>query len=234
MTEAGELTREQELLKKLRDDYCGGNSAELARRLKTDPTYVNRLFYPVGKKGRKGIGLTLMRSATQAFDLPPGFWEGADGPEQGELLPAPQRKEQHADAAEATGRAVEAAVNMLADMLQPLDAGGREMAALMLKNLAMNPQGERGRVINMLLALHTPPEPPEPARKGAKAKPGVKSKAATRTNGNASLVLKLGGGQRQMFHVPMQPLHKAIDNRNASQAERDWYATVKAAPKATP
>lgn len=75
---ADEFTREQELLKRLRDEQCGGNAAELARRLKKDATYINRLLYPAGKKGRKGIGLELMRAATQAFKLSPGYWEGAD------------------------------------------------------------------------------------------------------------------------------------------------------------
>lgn len=73
-----DYTAEQELLKRLRDERCGGNAAELARKLQKDATYVNRLLYPVGKKGRKGIGLEVMRAATEAFSLPPGYWHGAD------------------------------------------------------------------------------------------------------------------------------------------------------------
>lgn len=76
---ADKFTREQELLKKLRDDKCDGNAAELARQLKLDATYVNRLFYPIGKTGRKGIGLKVMRKASEVFKLPVGYWEGADG-----------------------------------------------------------------------------------------------------------------------------------------------------------
>lgn len=73
-----EFTHEQRLLMRLRDERCNGNAAELARKLKKDATYVNRLLYPVGKKGRKGIGLEVMRAASEAFSLAPGYWEGAD------------------------------------------------------------------------------------------------------------------------------------------------------------
>lgn len=77
---ADQFSREQVLLIQLRDERCGGNAAELARKIKKDPTYVNRLLYPIGKRGRKGIGLEVMRAASVAFSLPPGFWEGADAP----------------------------------------------------------------------------------------------------------------------------------------------------------
>lgn len=73
-----EFTREQVLLKKIRDDLCGGVSARLAEAIGKDATYVNRLFYPLGKKGRKGIGLEVMRACSAKFNLPAGFWEGAD------------------------------------------------------------------------------------------------------------------------------------------------------------
>jgi hypothetical protein len=78
MAEEGKFTREQELLKQVRDTYCGGVNARLAAALDKNPTYVNRLFYPAGKDGRKGIGLEIMRAASKKFHLPPGYWEGAD------------------------------------------------------------------------------------------------------------------------------------------------------------
>ena len=70
-----EYTNEQQLLMHLRDAECRGNAAELARKIGKDPTYVSRLFYPIGKKARKSIGLEIMQSCTKAFSLPPGFWE---------------------------------------------------------------------------------------------------------------------------------------------------------------
>lgn len=72
---AEELTKHQRLLVEIRDKLCGGNAAQLARQLNKDPTYVNRLFYPEGKPGRKGIGLEIMTAANRAFFLPVGFWD---------------------------------------------------------------------------------------------------------------------------------------------------------------
>ena len=67
-------TREQQLLMEIRDKLCGGNASRLAREIGRDPTYVNRLFYPEGKAGRKGIGLEIMQATLQAFQLPLHFW----------------------------------------------------------------------------------------------------------------------------------------------------------------
>ncbi|MDR6521794.1 hypothetical protein J2789_004484 [Variovorax paradoxus] len=67
--------RLQALLAFLRKHYCGGNAAELARRIGQSDSYVNRLFYAQGKNGAKGIGPKIMQACTEAFDLPRGFWE---------------------------------------------------------------------------------------------------------------------------------------------------------------
>lgn len=68
----------QTLLVQIRKDFCGGNSTELARRIGKDASYVHRLFYPRDKKGAKGVGLEIMNACTEAFNLPPGYWEGVD------------------------------------------------------------------------------------------------------------------------------------------------------------
>lgn len=70
------FTNHQLLLMQVRDFYCKGKAAELARRIGKDGTYVHRLFYPIGKKGGKGVGLEIMTACSTAFDLPPGYWEG--------------------------------------------------------------------------------------------------------------------------------------------------------------
>lgn len=97
MDEKGNFTREQVLLKKIRDEFCGGVSAKLAEDIGKDATYVNRLFYPIGKKGRKGIGLEVMRAVSEKFSLPPGFWEGADTTgapaKKGDVFEAPTPEE---------------------------------------------------------------------------------------------------------------------------------------------
>lgn len=70
-----EFTNYQLHLMQLRDTRCGGSAAELGRKIGKDGTYVHRLFYPIGKKGGKGIGLEIMSACNKAFDLPPGFWD---------------------------------------------------------------------------------------------------------------------------------------------------------------
>lgn len=70
----------QLLLMKIRDTHCNGSAAELARRIEKDESYVHRLFYPIGKKGRKGIGLEIMRACTAVFKLPAGYWEDTGAP----------------------------------------------------------------------------------------------------------------------------------------------------------
>lgn len=62
-----DFNQRQLLLMRIRDELCKGNSAELARRIKKDPTYVNRLFYPIGKKGGKGIVLEIMSACAAEF-----------------------------------------------------------------------------------------------------------------------------------------------------------------------
>lgn len=71
-----EFTSHQLLLMRIRDEKCGGNAAELARRIKRSPTYISRLFYPTGKAGAKGIGLEIMSACTEEFELHPGYWDG--------------------------------------------------------------------------------------------------------------------------------------------------------------
>lgn len=82
---AEEFTKRQRLLMRIRDDRCGGNAAELARKIKKDATYVNRLLYPIGKKGGKGVGLEIMDACNKAFKLPPGYWDGPAPPAAQEL-----------------------------------------------------------------------------------------------------------------------------------------------------
>lgn len=70
-----EFTNYQLLLMQLRDSRCNGSAAELGRKIGKDGTYVHRLFYPIGKKGGKGIGLAIMDACNKAFSLPAGYWD---------------------------------------------------------------------------------------------------------------------------------------------------------------
>lgn len=71
----GILTPRQQMLREIKDRLCGGNAAELARRIGKDPTYINRLFYEKSKSGHKGIGLEIMDVCSREFFLPKGFWD---------------------------------------------------------------------------------------------------------------------------------------------------------------
>ena len=70
-----EYTNEQQLLNRIRAELCDGSISVLARRIGKDVSYVSRLLYPVDNKGRKGVGLEIMKVCNKAFDLPLGFWE---------------------------------------------------------------------------------------------------------------------------------------------------------------
>jgi hypothetical protein len=63
-------------LAELRDTRCGGNTAELARRLNRNPTYVLRMLYPEGKDGRKRIADDMIEVIESTFDLPHGWLDG--------------------------------------------------------------------------------------------------------------------------------------------------------------
>lgn len=67
--------RWRQLLALVRDTYCNGNQAELARRIQKDGNYVNKLFWAPDKVGHKGIGPEIMEACTKVFELPVGFWE---------------------------------------------------------------------------------------------------------------------------------------------------------------
>lgn len=64
----------------LRDRFCDGNNAELARKIGKDGSYVTRLMYPEGKPGKKRIGEDITEAAEKAFGLPRG-WLDFDGDE---------------------------------------------------------------------------------------------------------------------------------------------------------
>lgn len=65
------------LLTLIRDTFCNGNQAELARRIEKDGSYVNRLLWRPDKKGAKGIGPEVIEACNRAFRLPPGYWDMA-------------------------------------------------------------------------------------------------------------------------------------------------------------
>ncbi len=91
--------RLQALLAFIRVHFCRGKAAELARRIHRSDSYVNRLFYPQGKNGAKGIGPEIMQACTEAFDLPRGFWEMSPDEARVELAGALAKDTQAGDEA---------------------------------------------------------------------------------------------------------------------------------------
>jgi hypothetical protein len=61
--------RVQELI----DTKCGGVHAKFAEKIERDPSYVGRMLYPPGKKGRKNISDVLIELIEGKFELPPGW-----------------------------------------------------------------------------------------------------------------------------------------------------------------
>lgn len=61
---------------KLRDEQCNGVNAELARRIGREASYVNRMFYPEGKKGKKRIGDDIKELIETEFKLQVGWLDG--------------------------------------------------------------------------------------------------------------------------------------------------------------
>lgn len=54
----------------LRDTYCDGRNADLARKLGKDPSYISRMFYPDDKAGRKRIADDMLEHIEEVFRLP--------------------------------------------------------------------------------------------------------------------------------------------------------------------
>lgn len=68
---------EQRRLKliEIRDKFCNGKAAELARRIAREPSYISRMLYPAGKAGRKRIADDMMEVIETAFGLPRGWMD---------------------------------------------------------------------------------------------------------------------------------------------------------------
>lgn len=68
----------------------GLSQAAFAERVGITPDYISRLLYEPGKKGRKNLGPTTINKISQAFSLPPGWFDMPAG----DLIPNTERREQ--------------------------------------------------------------------------------------------------------------------------------------------
>lgn len=57
-------------------NQCGGVHAKFAEKIERSPSYVGRMLYPDGKKGKKNISDTLIDVIEDRFALPRGWLDG--------------------------------------------------------------------------------------------------------------------------------------------------------------
>mgnify|MGYP002656184841 CR=1 FL=1 len=60
----------------IRDEICGGKAVDLARKIEREPSYVSRMLYEDGKKGKKRIADDMVEIIEKAFSLPRGWMDG--------------------------------------------------------------------------------------------------------------------------------------------------------------
>jgi hypothetical protein len=179
-----------------------------------------------GKSGKKGLGQEAVRKFSEAY--------GEGRPANWMDLPIASIDDEVADQEFEPVRppTLEESVGQLAEVLTSLDPLGRELASQLLAALAKNPE-ETPKLLPTLVGIverhaQVPQEPqppitPKPTRKASKA-------AEARPRTKAALVLKIGGGQKQQFSLPL--VRSAFKTSSASANERAWYERLKAVPKA--
>ncbi|CAB4124621.1 COG2932 Predicted transcriptional regulator [uncultured Caudovirales phage] len=62
----------------LRNERCNSSSAEMARLIGKDPSYVARMLFEPGKSGKKRIGEDIKDAIEKSFNLPVGWLDGLD------------------------------------------------------------------------------------------------------------------------------------------------------------
>ncbi|EJP3662606.1 LexA family transcriptional repressor [Salmonella enterica] len=55
---------------------CEGKAVNVARKISREPSYVSRMLYEEGKKGKKRIADDMVELIENSFDLPPGWMDG--------------------------------------------------------------------------------------------------------------------------------------------------------------
>ncbi|AZI52010.1 LexA family transcriptional repressor [Pantoea agglomerans] len=80
-------------LMQLRDEQCGGKAVDVARRIEREPSYVSRMLYEDGKKGKKRIADDMVEVIEKAFSLPRGWMDGIADKGHGNVEFAGNQKE---------------------------------------------------------------------------------------------------------------------------------------------
>ncbi|MES2634065.1 MAG: hypothetical protein V4669_13910 [Pseudomonadota bacterium] len=217
-----DVQRRLDALERLIDKEYGGQAKVFQDRTDIRMAQVNQWF-----TGYRALRDKALRRLEAQTGKQRGFFDlGAVPQEHGQQHPEESMDMEHAE------MAVTEALAMLRAVLNSMDDSGRESAAAMLKGFANDPTEQRMARVAAVMVASIPGPPgndPDPASPDGKTK---KSTAAEGRGKAAKLVLKIGGGNTQQFSLPLQSLHKATDNRNATAREREWYKELKFAPKA--
>lgn len=134
---------------------------------------------------------------------------------------------------------VRGAFEVLAATLSGMNPLGRELTAGLLTSLAKTPDTHAAMAdtLEALAKIHVsvpPADPPTPT----KAKDKEAAPAQARQAGKANLTVKIGGGQKMQYDLPLRPdlplrtVKDPFNPNHAPPAERQWYDRVRAAPKA--
>ncbi|MFA7291864.1 MAG: hypothetical protein WC023_06405 [Rhodocyclaceae bacterium] len=200
------------------------NITEIAAATKTARTKVSNLL-----NGTGSFGAQMARKIEEACaDMSPGYLDGIGALEsltedaEGEVMAHTQIRPP--DPAEALDALIEA--------LDRMDDVGRDAASALLATLGKQRPAQAQPTAAMLLALmgvQKKPEPPAPSPTGKKS---VKSAQNKRPTEKATLVLKIGGGQKTQLDLPLRTTVRDPFNDAPPKREQEWYAELKKAPKA--
>lgn len=134
--------RRQMRLAELMAERCGGSPTALAREIGRDSSYVSRMLYPPGKKGRKRIGEDMADAITLAFGLPHGWMDS--GPSGGIREPPPMytsKKRKIAHLAKIAEGLTEAQIEESIRRAEDAERHNREVIA-QLATCAESPNGD--------------------------------------------------------------------------------------------
>lgn len=77
--------RRQRLIQ-IRDEICGGKAVDVARKIEREPSYISRMLYEEGKKGKKRIADDMVEIIEKAFSLPRGWMDGINPDSEEEVI----------------------------------------------------------------------------------------------------------------------------------------------------
>lgn len=77
----------------IRDELCGGKAVDVARKIEREPSYVSRMLYEEGKKGKKRIADEMVEVIESAFSLPRGWMDGIPDDGRGNVTFSKSHKE---------------------------------------------------------------------------------------------------------------------------------------------